>query len=318
MHSISVLAAFLIMAPPKVEGPYLQGKLAVYVVLGPQADSRAYITLDEGLKSGAVEVREVGSGDVNTLEVENGAEEFLFLHVGDVIRGGKQDRTIATDVILPPHSAPVTIDAFCVEQGRWAAHSVDRLAFSANEAMVSGTALKRSIQGERDQSEVWNEVAETEARVAEYAEAPSYTLSASGTYSAIVDNEKLKAQRTDYVDALLPRVAAHDDAIGIVVAIDGELVGADVYGSHELFQKLLPKVLDSYAQESILAGESPTREAPERADVTRFLADGDSVRTESISETMERRSSENVDAAIFEYRVRGDAKALHSSYVKKK
>ncbi len=43
-----------------------------------------------------------------------------------------------------------------------------------------------------------------------------------------------------------------------------------------------------------------------------------SVRTESISKTMERRSSENVDAAIFEYRVRGDNRPLHSSYVKKK
>ncbi len=32
---------------------------------------------------------------------------------------------------------------------------------------------------------------------------------------------------------------------------------------------------------------------------------------------MERRSSENVDAAIFEYRVTGDAHPLHSSYVKK-
>ena len=38
----------------------------------------------------------------------------------------------------------------------------------------------------------------------------------------------------------------------------------------------------------------------------------------SISKTMERRSSENVDAAIFEYRVRGDNRPLHSSYVKKK
>ncbi|GMR22205.1 MAG: hypothetical protein BMS9Abin37_0538 [Acidobacteriota bacterium] len=58
--------------------------------------------------------------------------------------------------------------------------------------------------------------------------------------------------------------------------------------------------------------------APALDDVKRFLAEGDSVRTELISKTMERRSSENVDAAIFEYRVRGDKGPLHSSYVKKK
>ena len=112
--------------------------------------------------------------------------------------------------------------------------------------------------------------------------APSPSLSASGTYSAIVDNETLKAKRADYVETLLPQVVAHDDAIGVVVAIDGELVGADVYGSHELFQKLVRKVLDSYAQESILAGESPSGEPPELDDVKRFLAEGDSVRTEDV------------------------------------
>lgn len=321
MHSISVLAALLMMAlpkPPKVEGPYTHGKLAVYVVRGPQADARSYITLDEGLKSGAVIVREHGSGDVNTLEVVNGSDEFLFLHVGDVIRGGKQDRTIATDVVLPPGSAPVTIDAFCVEQGRWAAVGVNGMAFSVNEAMVSGTALKMTIQAEQSQRGVWNHVAETETQVAMYTAAPSPRLSASGTYSAIVDNETLKAKRADYVETLLPHVTDHADAIGIVVAIDGELVGADVYGSRELFQKLVRKLLDSYAQESILAGESPSGAAPELDDVKRFLAEGDFVQTELISETMERRSSENVDAAIFEYRVTGDARPLHSSYVKKK
>jgi len=51
--------------------------------------------------------------------------------------------------------------------------------------------------------------------------------------------------------------------------------------------------------------------------VKRFLAPGDTVHTELISETMERRSSDNVDAEIFEYRVRGDDRPLHSSYVKK-
>ncbi len=141
-----------------------------------------------------------------------------------------------------------------------------------------GAALKRTIQAEQSQRGVWNAVAETEAQVATYVSAPSPSLSASGTYSAIVDNETLKAKRADYVETLLPQVVAHDDAIGVVVAIDGELVGADVYGSHELFQKLVRKVLDSYAQESILAGESPSGEAPELDDVKRFLAEGDSGR----------------------------------------
>jgi len=317
MHSILALA-FLAAAPPKVDGPYTHGRLAVYLVRGPETDSRPYITLDEGLKSGAVKVREKGSGDVNTLEVENGSGEFLFLHVGDIIRGGKQDRTIATDVVLPPRSAPVAIDAFCVEQGRWASDAATAMAFSANEALVSGTALKRSIQADRSQQKVWNDVAETETRVAAYTHVGSPSLSDSGTYSAIVANETLRAEREDYVQTLLPRLLVHEDAVGVAVAIDGELVGADVYGSRGLFRKLARKLLDSYVQESILAADRPGSKAATADEVERFLEGGESPQTETISKTMERRASENVAAEIFEYRVRGDEKALHSSYLKKK
>ena len=54
MLSIGVLAAVVTLGPAlQVEGPITQGKLTVYVVRAPQSDARSYITLDEGLESGA-------------------------------------------------------------------------------------------------------------------------------------------------------------------------------------------------------------------------------------------------------------------------
>ncbi len=319
MHSISALVALGILTPvPQVEEPITQGKLTVYVVRASQTDPRSYITLDEGLESGAVEVRERGSGDVNSLEVENGSDKYLFLHVGDIIRGGKQDRTIAADVLIPPRSAPIAVDAFCVEHGRWAADVHAGYAFSANDALASGAALKRGIQRARSQQEVWNAVSLQETVVAEYAAAPTERLSFSGTYSAIVENEPLRAEREDYVEAVLPRVLAHEDAVGVVVAINGEIVGADLYRSHELFRKLARKLLDAYAQEAILSADAPAVAPPTIGAVSRFLTDGVSVTTESLSSTMERSSSENTNADIFKYRFHEDAKPLHSSYVKKR
>lgn len=322
---IPILATFLLIVAPNrvIDGPFTQGKLAVYVIRGPETDSRPYVTLDEGLKSGSVTVRELGSGEVNTLEVANRSDRYLFLHVGDIIRGGKQDRTIATDVLLPPHSEPVPIDAFCVEHGRWTPDPAAAMRFVASDAIASGVSLKRSIQSSRSQPEVWKEVAETEARVAGYLSAPSPSLSASGTYSAIVSNESLQAERDDSVETLLPQVTAHEDALGIVVAIGDEVVGADLYGSHALFQKLARKLIDSYAQESILTADRPyrpgekTTKIPSKSDVARFLSHGESTRMESISATMERRASANARAEIFEYRRVGEEAPLHASYVKK-
>jgi hypothetical protein len=319
MHSISALVALGILTPvPQVEEPITQGKLTVYVVRASQTDPRSYITLDEGLKSGDVEVRERGSGDVNSLEVENGSDKYLFLHVGDIIRGGKQDRTIATDVLIPPRSAPIAVDAFCVEHGRWAADARTGYAFAANDALASGPALKRGIQRAQSQQEVWDAVSVAETAVAVYAASPANHLSLSGTYSAIVENEPLRAEREEYVEAVLPRVLAHEDAVGVVVAINGEIVGADIYRSHELFGKVARKLLDAYAQEAILSGHAPDAAPPTMGAVSRFLDDGANVTTESLSTTMERRSSDNADADIFEYRFREDAKPLHSSYVKKR
>ena len=319
MHSISALVALGILAPvPQVEEPITQGKLTVYVVRASQTDPRSYITLDEGLESGAVEVRERGSGDVNSLEVENGSDKYLFLHVGDIIRGGKQDRTIATDVLIPPRSAPIAVDAFCVEHGRWAADARTGYAFAANDALASGPALKRGIQRAQSQQEVWDAVSVAETAVAEYSGAQADPLSSSGTYSAIVENEPLRDEREDYVEAVLPRVLAYEDAVGVVVAINGEIVGADIYRSRELFGKVARKLLDAYAQEAILSGHAPDAAPPTMDAVSRFLDDGANVTTESLSTTMERRSSDNADADIFEYRFREDAKPLHSSYVKKR
>jgi hypothetical protein len=95
-------------------------------------------------------------------------------------------------------------------------------------------------------------------------------------------------------------------------------IPADIYGSYALFGKIARKVLDSYVQESILAEESWRSRFPAMEDVRRFLDEGGPARIESISETMERRVSENGKAEIFEYRFRNESKTLHSSYVKKK
>ena len=317
MHYLSVLAASGIVAS-SVEGPYTRGPLAVYVVVGPATDTRSYITLDEAMKTGAVELREHGDGEVNRVEVTNRSDTYLFLHVGDVIRGGKQDRTIASDVVLPPNAAPLAIDAFCVEQGRWSPDDVSAMAFRANDAMVSGAPLKRTIQADGNQSTVWTRVAETERAVAAYAASRSARLSSSGTYSAVIHHEKLRADRADYVETVLPQVTAHDDALGVVVAIGGRMVGADIYASHDLFAKVARKILDAYAQEAILADVSEETSVATKEHVIRFLEDGAPVRSETLPGAMERQAFHNEGATIFRYRYQKETKPVHTSYIRKR
>jgi hypothetical protein len=58
---------------------------------------------------------------VNELIVENLSDEEVYIQSGDIVKGGRQDRTLGYDLIVPKKSGKVKITSFCVEHGRWSA-----------------------------------------------------------------------------------------------------------------------------------------------------------------------------------------------------
>jgi hypothetical protein len=324
----------------RVDGPYTHQNLSIYVVSGASQDARRFVTLAEGLKNKTVRLREKGGGasaSVNELEIENASDRWLYLQAGDVIVGGQQDRTIGIDVAIPPHSKPRPIAAFCVEHGRWtprAASGSSAYAFGDSTAIAGSNAMKVSIQDQADQVKVWAEVAREEKRAAEKL-APSAGagqtaagyFSSTGTYAGIVANPTIGADRAAYVDALLPAIEKSRDALGIVVAIDGKIQAADVYGSTALFQALARKLLDSYAQQaslsSVAASTPPT--AQEASSFLRSSTAGPSEKSEKVAPATTRttiRSRSRTDqTVVFEYTSEDGSAAsqktlLHRNYIR--
>src|ERR1022692_3823212 len=123
----------------KVLEPIQHGSLTVFPVVAPKSYSTAeFLTLDEGLRSGEVVVTEYGnvrglmrrrpvpavqreSAEVNRLVLINNSKRPLLLLAGEIVTGGKQDRVIGKDRIVPAESDPVDLSVFCVEPGRWVA-----------------------------------------------------------------------------------------------------------------------------------------------------------------------------------------------------
>ena len=320
----------------KVEGPLVNQNLAIYVVRGKATDGRKYITLDEALRTKTVVLREQGTGSgqdraqVNELEIQNKSDQWLYIQAGDVIQGGKQDRTIGTDVAIPPHSKPQPISAFCVEHGRWTPES-GGMAFESNTALLGSSKLKKSIQGEKNQSAVWAEVAAQETRARESLQAnpnvSARALSTTGTYNAIVQNSEIRAERADYVNSLLPQLEKRSDLVGIVVAINGELTAADVYASSALFQKLARKLVESYALEALLARKlqgASSAAAPSKEAALSFLTDVSraSGKDEKVGDSLHRTTRETQGAVLYEYgesdaSAPGQTRVLHRSYVRR-
>ncbi len=60
----------------------------------------------------------VDTEEVNKVVVENKSDRFVLLNRGDVLVGGKQNRTILTPIVIPPRiTFEIPVD--CVEAGRW-------------------------------------------------------------------------------------------------------------------------------------------------------------------------------------------------------
>ncbi len=103
----------------RVSAPVAHENLTVFFIHGPDTIANAQImTLQEAIETGRAIVHE--TGNVNSLTVENlSSDTELFIQEGDMIRGGRQDRMIALDMLLPPKSGVVSFPCNCVENGRW-------------------------------------------------------------------------------------------------------------------------------------------------------------------------------------------------------
>jgi hypothetical protein len=138
------------------------------VVTSQNADASGFATLDEALASGEALITEQGaemrrmrdgaiapnyqsSAQVNQLVLINRGKRPLILLAGEVVSGGKQDRIIGKDRIVPTGAAPLPLDVFCVEHGRWTPGAVQ---FSAAQTMVHPSVRDKAAVAQ-NQSEVW-------------------------------------------------------------------------------------------------------------------------------------------------------------------
>jgi hypothetical protein len=302
----------------KVLDPIRHGNLTVFPVVAAKSyPTNEFLTLDEGLRSGDVVVTEAGSvqglirrhgapqvrhdgAEVNRLVLVNNSKRPLLLLAGEIVSGGKQDRVIGKDRIIPAESDPIDLSVFCVEPGRWVATSEH---FGASEAMYSSGAggiggpvhaatppmaimAQPSVRGkamaDKDQSQVWSEVNKQKAAmetVVVSAPAATEEIAQTSSYARVNENEEVKKQ----VDAIakpieqdyqsLIRQLRDRNAVGVVVAVNGRIIWADVFASSDLLGKYWPKLVRSYASEAVVTRAKQMEVTAKQAE--QFLANMD-------------------------------------------
>ncbi len=240
-----------------VEEPVTYRNLQVFPVTSSNAiQTGNYITLDEALDKNIATVIETGS--VNELSITNNSDYYIFIMAGDIVKGGKQDRTMGEDYIIPPQVKKTPIKSFCVESGRWSPREEEKSSeFSSNTKVLSSKDLKLASRYEKNQSKVWSNVSNHQTKLNENLqeetgkEVEVRSAKSSSSLQLAYENEDLNKITTDYRKALSQLDTYSGKMVGYVYAINGEIYGADIFGSNILFDGLKPKLLDAIIVEAI-------------------------------------------------------------------
>ncbi|MEM1059238.1 MAG: DUF6569 family protein [Verrucomicrobiota bacterium] len=260
---------------PRVAGPFTHANLSFYLLTGEhQPEHDHLLTLQEAMERKLVKVHETGK--VSELAVENlSPTRSIFIQAGDIVRGGKQDRTLGVDMIVAANSGRVPIASFCVERGRWSQRGGENLQqFSSAMNSLPGKNLKAAARYNKNQDKVWANVAKTQASLSEKVSGRVIADDSVSSMELTMESAALKEKTAKFEQAFDDLLAQHPKATGVVVAINGEISSADVYLSPVLFGKLWPKL--SHAAYTEALAEAPATGAgnfkwPAAAEVRAWL-----------------------------------------------
>ena len=150
----------------RISEPITHKNLSVFLIHGKnELNNENILTLQEAMEQKILAVFE--TSDVNELTVQNKSPKYeVFIQSGDIVKGGKQDRVLSVDIIIPAKSGKISIEAFCVESGRWEQRKSENVGqFSSSNERIVTRDLKLAANKARSQNEVWKEVEKTQDKL---------------------------------------------------------------------------------------------------------------------------------------------------------
>lgn len=245
---------------------------------------------------------------VNTLVLVNNSKRPLILLAGEIVTGGKQDRIVGKDRIIAPESDPVDLSVFCVEHGRWTETSAkfgnyknlmaqpsvrqkamvekdqtrvwaavqdqnSNTAYNlAKSPSMAANASPGAVGGASETVEVNGEAVAVNPAGGETLRRLNSTSSLAKVQADTTVQKEIQsiAEPVDKSFESVIKQLRDQNAVGVVVAVKGRIIWADIFASKELLSKYWPKLLQSYAAEAFSAtsgtGDTDIKAAQEFVD----------------------------------------------------
>jgi hypothetical protein len=164
-------------------------------------------------------------------------------------------------------------------------------------APIAQPSVRRKVMVERDQEAVWASVGGVQGRLMASAPAPAAAaLKNTSSYATAMENRAVQEKLRDLTVPIersygkLELQLRAQKAVGVVAAVNGRIVWADIFASPELFNLYWPKLVESYAAEAITTAAGFGRVDMKSAQA--FLDDWSSCRQNAESEEGVYRFSE--------------------------
>lgn len=251
-----------------------------------------YALLCQALASGQAVVSEKRTPTVPTLEIENHGDTPVLILSGEEVVGGLQNRIVSTTALLPPRTA-WDIGVLCVEAGRWhprppttpedaevlqppAEDRFGRPTGRRADEPVGGTAFRyggKEAQSLRRARHDW--VTDHAGRLTSPVDQPTQwdALAAmqarAGVQSPTGAMRDVYHARADRLAAFLAALPYADGALGMVVGIGGQVVGADLFDQAHSAAVLWATLVESYALDAL---DEPASGPLQPDEARRFVA----------------------------------------------
>ena len=229
--------------------------LSAFPLVQRGAKPADYLTLGQAIAKKMARITELSeSGSVPELLLDNrGAASILVLD-GEELIGAKQNR-IANLTILAAANAKTVLPVSCVEQGRWhydtdEFDTAPRAQFSrgrAEKTAALSSSLRSAGSYAADQGMVWDSIAAKQERMKVHSPTAAMT--------------DIYEQHHDKVEDYAAAFTAIDDQVGVVMAIDGEVQGMDLFDAPDTLKTMLSKIVRSFAIDAL---ESAKAEPPQK------------------------------------------------------
>ena len=205
--------------------------VAIIPVKTPPTYKFDVITLKKGFELGLVEVKECEHSTVNTIIVKNNSVTPLILVDGEEIIGGDQNRIVNATILIAAKSESA-IPVNCTEHGRWGyKHEFKQSEYIANFRTRSAKE-KATRSNMNAQQAVWDSIRGLEHSRSFHS--PTQAMSES------YDNAKVDLDKT------LKNFNVADGQSGVVVIIDGEIKGFELFLNSAIYREYHEKILKSY------------------------------------------------------------------------